>query len=280
MLSHVHVRWWESPSLLTQINTVAAVLAAIIPIWAAFYASRPRRGLSYDAAMRPPRRNEAVWVNTVVPEPEQSRAVIIKFGLRGIGRLDVPSSLFDSATPITLSFKDAEIRDVAPVEMRRGGGLAPPMQLRDGKLEIGPGLIGRHQHLTYTLLAVTKPRSSWWMEAKKEMYWSGPLWPQRIAVRATLTNALVDTRLRTVGTESLIQLSVVGILIVVFYAMWEAWLRHITIHVHISPLTLILTILAVLLAVLVFSPNTNVPSVRRRGQQQVKFLEDRPPPED
>jgi hypothetical protein len=233
--------------------------------------------------MRPFRRNEAVWVNTVVPKPEWNRAVIVKFGFRGIGRLDVPSSLFDSATPITLSFRDAEIRDAAPVEMRRGGGLAPPMQLRDGKLEIGPGLIGRHQHLTYTLLAVAKPRSSWWMEAKKEIYWSGPLRPQTIAVRATLTNALVDTRLRTAASEGLIQLSVTGILIVVFYSVWEVWLRHITIHVHISPLTLLLTILAIL----VFSPNSNLPSMRRKGQQvglgqqQTRFPEDedRPPSE-
>jgi len=102
------VHLWESSPLLTLISTVAGVLTVLAGIWAALYASRPRRGLAYSAKMRRPTGDErAEWVNNIVPNEEQQRAAIITFVLRGTGRRDVPTSAFDNSTPITLSVTGA-----------------------------------------------------------------------------------------------------------------------------------------------------------------------------
>jgi hypothetical protein len=279
------VHWWESSSVLTQINTAAVVLAVFVAIWAARYASRPRRGLVYSADMRDPAGDEqTAWASNVVPKDEQQRAVIVTFVLHGSGRLDVPTSLFDNATPITLSVKDAEIRSAAPVKTRRGGGLTPPMQVRDNKLEIGPGLIGRNQVLTYTLLAVVTKQLR-----------------QPRLVRVTLTSALVDTRLRTNKADFLIQLGTFEILAVAFLIVSEAWPRQFSFHFPTQPLELFLAILA---SLIVLFPNKRVtasqqvrmikasvrkeledirrwPILRYRPPQEDRRLsEERPPPEE
>ena len=48
------VHSWESSPLLTLISTAAGVLTVIAGIWAALYASQPRRALAYSAKMRAP----------------------------------------------------------------------------------------------------------------------------------------------------------------------------------------------------------------------------------
>jgi hypothetical protein len=263
------VHWWESSSLPTSISAAAAVLAVFVAIWAAVYASRPRRGLAYSAKMRLPTADERkIWINNVVPKDEQERVVIITLVLHGSGRLDVPTSLFDNATPIILSVKDAEIRSAGPVLTRGGGGLTPSMQVRENRLEIGPGLIGRKQVFSYTLIAVTK----------KQLRLPSP-------ARVTSTSALVDTRLRADASESLIRLRAIGILAAAFFVLWGIWLRHTSFHWPIPPRILLLWGAVVAFA-LWPSPNR----ATSRQARQVKALvhkrlaelkrEDQPPPED
>jgi hypothetical protein len=81
-------------------------------------------------------------------------ARIMKIRLRGRGRRDVPISAFDDGRPITLRLIRGEIlrlvgEPVSVPEQR----LAPRAKVIDGGLAIGPGLIGRDQIITYTLLA-------------------------------------------------------------------------------------------------------------------------------
>jgi hypothetical protein len=228
--------WWESSTLLTQISTVAAVTAVLVAVWAAAYATKPRRGLAYSANIRRPRRGEEnAWVNHVVKHSERDRAVILTFVLRGNGRLDVSSSLFDNETQITVSAKNAEIRSAAPVTTRGGGGLAPPMQVRDNKLEIKPGLIGRKQVLTYTLVAVTRKIPwQWQLQA-------GAPYLGSVSVRVTVTRALVDTSFPTVE-RGLIGLGVFVALAGGFFALWDVWLRHTSFDRHLSSLLIFVTL--------------------------------------
>ena len=205
--------WWESSTLLTLISTVAGVLAVIAAIWATLYASRPRRALVYYAMTeRPVQQLDQAWLSMLDPNVYGQLPVIITFVLRGAGRLDVPTSVFDNSTPITVSVTGAEIRRVLQVGTRRGGGLAPPSEVRDNKLEIGPGLIGRNQILTYTLAGVDL---------------TGTIPPGRVP--ATLTNALIDTKLRTYRRDALIRRGVVGAIIVVLFVA-GFWLDRISSH--------------------------------------------------
>lgn len=101
---------WESSPLLTVTSTVAGVLALAVGIWAAFYA-RPRRALTYSARMRRPKEQDQKRVKDALHfQGDRDRAAIVSFVLHGNGRLDVPTSVFDNATPITVDAKLAPIR--------------------------------------------------------------------------------------------------------------------------------------------------------------------------
>jgi hypothetical protein len=172
--------------------------------------------------------------NSALPDEEQRSATIVSFVLRGSGRLDVSTSAYDSATPITVRVRGAEIRSVRPCSTRGGGGLVPPSQVRDNKLEIGPGLIGRDQILTYTLFAVITNRS----------ISPGQLVPSGRAPVA-LTNALIDTKLRTDKKDLLIRLAAVVLAAAFIFGVWYGWLRHTSLHIHGDPLALTTLIVAV-----------------------------------
>ena len=230
------VHWWESSPLLTSVSTIAAVLTVVAAIWAAMYASRPRRGLAYAAAWDLPTEEQMEWVESALPSGEQQRAVVVTFVLRGSGRLDVSTSAFDDATPITLRVKGAEIRSMRPVSTRRGGGLVPASKLDDNKLEIGPGLIGRNQVLTYTLIAVTENR----------LVSSGP-------APVNLTSALIDTRLRTDKRNTLIAVGVFAAVAAGFVGLWYGWLRHVSTGKHgAQSYTIPIAILLALVAQVVY----------------------------
>jgi len=207
--------WWQSSAFLGGVSAVTSALAVIAVVWAALYASRPRRALAYSAKVRVPTEQErATWITKVEPKEEQQRAVIITFRLRGSGRLDVPTSAFDNSTPITVTVRDAEIQSVGAVSTRGGGGLTPEYQFYKDRLEILPGLIGRNQVLTYTLIAV----------ARTQLIPSG-------SARVTLTNALIDTKLRTDKSDLLMRLGAVVAMAALLFGLWYWWLRHISFHI-------------------------------------------------
>lgn len=216
-------QWWESSPLLTTISTVAGVLAVLASIWAALYASRPQRALAYKARWDPVTKELSQWISSVLPDEDLLSVAIVTFVLRGSGRLDVSSSTYDNAIPITLSVMDAEIHSLRRCGARGGGGLVPTSQVRDNKLEIGPGLIGRNQVLTYTLAVVRKNRS----------ISSDPMAPSGRAP-VTLANALIDTKVRTDKTDFLIRLTVIVLAAAFIFGIWYWWLRHTSLHINAS----------------------------------------------
>ena len=192
-----------------------AEVAVIVAIWATLYAQPTPAGRRFRPppwTERPVQQLDQAWLSMLDPTSYRQFPVIITFVLRGAGRLDVPTSVFDNSTPITVSVTGAEIRRVLQVGTRRGGGLAPPSEVRDNKLEIGPGLIGKNQILTYTLAGVDL---------------TGTIPPGRVP--ATLTNALIDTKLRTYRRDALIRRGVVGAIIVVLFVA-GFWLDRISSH--------------------------------------------------
>ena len=205
--------WWQSSSVLTQISTATTLLAFAGGIWAAFYASRPRRALTYSARMRQPREDEkANWVNNALHDAaDQDRAAIVNFILRGSGRLDVPTSVFDNATPITITADatDAPIRSEVGFDHRRDGGHFPEHQVQGNQLTIRPGLIGRNQILVYTWITVPSEQLTrrWGRKAKFEM-----------------TSALIDTKLRPSRRNILIRLGVLAVAIALIAGLWYGWL--------------------------------------------------------
>ncbi len=225
----------QSSPLFGVFSAVTGVLAVIAAIWAALYASQPRRGLAYSVKWRPPTGTELVaWVNRVVPYEEQQLPVIVTFVLRGSGRLDVSTSSFDNATPITLSVTGARIHWAGTPNSRRAGGLWPPAQIRDDKLEIRPGLIGRKRVLTYTLIAATE----------NQLARSGP-------APVTLTYALIDTKLRTDKRDTLIRLGAIGLVTVVFFWLWYLWLRHLPSSQIIGLMGLVVSLVGIPLTFLI-----------------------------
>jgi hypothetical protein len=185
------VHSWESSPIVGVIGSAAALLAAIGTVWGALYASRPRRAIAYSAKIQAASDSKrAALIGNFLPSAdEQHRAVIVTFIVRGTGRQDVPTSAFDNAIPITFSVRAADIRGVVDVDTRWGGGLAPMSQVHDGKLEVGPGLIGRNQVVTYTLVAVSTTR----LVTQLVLVGTVDLSKADVA----LTSALIDTKLRT-----------------------------------------------------------------------------------
>jgi hypothetical protein len=71
--------WWQSSSFLGVISTIAAVLTVVAAIWAALYASRPRRALAYSAEMqRPLGTQQDTWVNKAVPNTDERPDAFVK----------------------------------------------------------------------------------------------------------------------------------------------------------------------------------------------------------
>lgn len=199
------------------------------------------------------------WTASVLPDAdEQPRAAIVTFYVRGAGRLDVPTSAFDNAIPITLSVRDADIRAMIKVDTRRGGGLAPRSEVLDNKLQVGPGLLGRDQVVVYTLIVLARERLN----------------PIPDTPQITLTSALVDTKLRTDKTDAWIRVGVAAAAAALLFGVGYGIARFGG-HAHISSHTAyLLLVVFVPVAWQVFRDmwrDVIVPGIRRRtssGQAQ------------
>jgi hypothetical protein len=78
---------WESSPLVGLIGVAVGAIAVLATVWAAMYASRPRRGLAYTAEWGPPGELMA-WVTDIVPNVgQQHRAVITLFSAAEVGSM-------------------------------------------------------------------------------------------------------------------------------------------------------------------------------------------------
>lgn len=203
------VQWWQSSSALNLISTLATVFAFAGGIWAALYASRPRRALTHSATMRPPEgEDQEKWVSYALQDPnERNGAAIVNFVLRGSGRLDVPASVFDNGVPIeiTADKDDAPIRSEVGFTHRRDDGRWPEWKPHGNTITISPGRIGRNQILVYT-----------WITVSKNPLTSG----QGREPKVTMTCALVDTRLRKSRRNIWIRLGVLAGVTALIFGLW------------------------------------------------------------
>jgi hypothetical protein len=144
--------WYESAFALGVGSIMVGVLAIIATVWAAVYAARPSRALRYRLkSCRPATEAELSAVPIYFPPPHP---VIVEFQLRGSGHRDVPGSAFHDGTPITVSLAGRITALMTPPATFPEARTVPPAEVTDsGTLEIGPGLIGRDQVITYRLLA-------------------------------------------------------------------------------------------------------------------------------
>lgn len=104
------------------------------------------------------------WVKYALRnEDERKGAAIVNFVLRGSGRLDVPTSVFDNRVPIeiTADTDDAPIKSEVGFAHFRDDGCWPDWHYHGNKITVCPGRIGRNQILVYTWIAVPqKPLTS------------------------------------------------------------------------------------------------------------------------
>lgn len=257
-LSH---QWWQSSSALNLVSTAATLLGFAGGIWAALYASRPRRALTYSCRMQRPTTHErANWVDNIMPEiQEQVRAAKVNLVVRGSGRLDVPTSVFDNGTPITVNVAAAPIRSEVGIASFRGGGLQPDSHINGNEIAIGPGLIGRNQILVYTWITVPSQLPSRWGRT----------------VHVTVKSALVDTKLRPTRRNIWISLGVVAGVTALIIGLWYGWLglaSHLSsgqAHISLSKLASKTDVLIALLPLLLAA-----------SQLSKRHLESRPAAQD
>jgi hypothetical protein len=181
---------WESSPLVGLIGAAAGVLAVLTTIWGAFYASRPRRALTYSARMQLLKgAKDNNWADSCLQGADRQHAAKVDFILRGSGRLDVPTTAFDKDKPITVDVAKIPIRSAVGFAYLKGGGFSPEYKPKHEDYESGceyrtltiePGLIGRNQILCYTWITVSNRSIHWW----------------RREAHVTLKSPLVDTKLR------------------------------------------------------------------------------------
>ena len=186
----------------------ATVLAIAATVWVTLYALRPRQALYYQLKSSSPVTESNPWWDAATRLKLQ-HPKILTIRLRGRGRRDVSSAAFDLNAPIA-------IEAGGPIFMLLGDPASSPPQrsmpearIASGALEICPGLIGKSQLLTYTVLAdVAQPS---------------------VSVRGSLID--VQIRRRDDRFETFRELGVLGFLAVLFFAINNGvfW------HVHTRP---------------------------------------------
>jgi hypothetical protein len=149
--------WYESSTVLSGVGVVVSILALLVTVWGVLYAVRPRQALYYRLkSFRP--------VGDFDPESQHAALhglkdpKVLTISLRGRGRKDVSSAAFDSGEPIAITAGGPIVALLGTPESYPPERSMPKVQVAEGALKISPGLIGRSQLLTYTVLAdVAKP---------------------------------------------------------------------------------------------------------------------------
>jgi hypothetical protein len=150
--------WYDSGALVSVAGVAVSVLAILVTVWGTLYAIRPRRALYYKLkSAKPVRDSDASPLRASASGLAHPKVLTIC--LRGRGRKDVSSAAFDSAEPIAVNAGGPIVGLLGDPVSYPTGRSVPKARVAGGLLEIGPGLIGRSQLLTYTVLAdVTEPR--------------------------------------------------------------------------------------------------------------------------
>jgi hypothetical protein len=152
--------WYTSGTLWAAVAAVAAVLAVIAAVVVPFMVTFPKRRLMYGMPLSAPMlvapqgvRGELELRHRGVP---LQKTHVVELKLVNRGRRDIPSSDFDNGTPITLD-TSARIIELLQTTSEPSTIPAPAVVVDGSALKIGPGLIGRGQRITYTVLVDGEP---------------------------------------------------------------------------------------------------------------------------
>ena len=131
---------------------VVALAIGLLTIWITWRVANPKRRLLYGMPVEMPLLNmstrhglEIRRDNQILVDPH-----VVKVTLRNEGRLDITSRSFDRDRPLTL---DVGVKILDVLEVTTSKAYAVPIYyVAKTALKIGPDLIGRGQHLSFSLL--------------------------------------------------------------------------------------------------------------------------------
>jgi hypothetical protein len=137
------------------LGAVTGVLGTIAIILVTIWIGRPRRRLLYWMAVNLPllnavadvrRKLEVRFGENVLDNPQ-----VLEIGLFNQGRLDIPTTAFDSRKPLSLDV-GAPIIEVLSITTIPENGPVPEAHVHGTRLDIGPSLIPRRQSVTFSVL--------------------------------------------------------------------------------------------------------------------------------
>ena len=148
--------WYASGTLGSAAGVAVAIVASVATAWVTWRVGYPRRRLSYQlrAATRllnPDARDmagdlEVRRSGTVLCDPK-----VATVELANQGRIDIPSSCFDSGLAMRLEL-GVEIVDVLSVSSDPATARGPAVSADGTALRVGPGLIKAGQRVTVAVL--------------------------------------------------------------------------------------------------------------------------------
>lgn len=144
--------WYESPPLWS----AASVLVGLLAVEATLRAAHPKRRLAYRMhsvaplvpASGPLRDGLAMSLNGVALQDPH----VLQFELENWGRKDIPSSAFDSGTPIRIDL-GCDVVSILETTSKPSHAVAPALSADGQSVLIGPSLIARGQRISITVLA-------------------------------------------------------------------------------------------------------------------------------
>jgi hypothetical protein len=160
--------FWASGTFWAGAGTVAGVLGTAAVVWVTLTVGFPRRRLSYWLRVSAPllaaphgmrsdlelrRRARAVGESPGAPDGWQvlSDPRVVTIDLTSRGRRDIPSEAFNDRQPLQFDV-GAPVVEVLQVTSGQADRPALPVIADGSLLSIGPGLIGKRQEITITVL--------------------------------------------------------------------------------------------------------------------------------
>jgi hypothetical protein len=148
--------WWTSGTFWAAAGVFVALAVGIAAAAVAWVVGvPPKRRMMYGMPLAAPMlvapqgvRGELELRHRGVPLDAPH---VVELKLVNRGRRDIPTSAFDNGTPITLD-TGAKIIELLQTTSDPSTIPAPEVTVAGTALKVGPGLIGRRQRITYTVL--------------------------------------------------------------------------------------------------------------------------------
>ena len=150
--------WYSSATSWTVIAVGVAVVIGVATAWIGWLAVNPKRRLFYEMPVITPLLNagQIKGLKVLRDDMPVTAPHVLELILASQGRLDIPSSAFDSGAPLRLDV-GATILEILKISSTPDQHGIPRVEADDTALQIGPSLIGRRQTTSFSIL-VDGPR--------------------------------------------------------------------------------------------------------------------------